>query len=256
MTIKKPPKYVNVPTSVIYSALPSPIRETLIQIIGLAWESKFRETPPLTFEELAKILGKSDSTVYQHVQYLRSHSWLQFRSAGGPAYTFSLIDRSAISENQGSTASFSENSESFVNFLPKDKNQLNQEKENNNVPRNRKIPVPPSNTDEKVRSTDLSHPAVIAYRTLMHSTPNIVQRTSIISTVQDLDLWCSTLEHWLEHNWRPTNVPGLLNSYRSGGRRACLNCNAGSGRQNGMQGKATLTDIDDIFTRMKNGDNH
>ena len=251
-----PPNYVNVPAALVYSNLPPKIRDTYIQLRGLAWKSGYKETPPVTFGELAALFGKSQSTVYEHVRSLGEHSWLLFRNAGGPAYTFSFPDAPQPSEYSESPAAVSENSETPIPLLSNEVNPLmDSEKEKSAVPKNRKAFSGKPQSGEKKRAADLSHPAAAAYRRLTQITPNAVQRAAILQTVQDLELWRLTLEHWLEHGWRPTNIPGMLDSYRNGGRAGCTICKRnGSGNSSGRE-KATITDIDDIFTRLEHGSN-
>ena len=43
-----PPTFVNAPSDPVYDAeLPDPLFRTYIRLRGLAWQSKYRETPPL-----------------------------------------------------------------------------------------------------------------------------------------------------------------------------------------------------------------
>ena len=67
----------------------------------------------------------------------------------------------------------------------------------------------------------LQNPAVIAYRGAMKLTPNQLQRQAIIETVGTdaarLERWNKTLDNWLLHGWKPSNVPGMLESFASNG---------------------------------------
>jgi hypothetical protein len=67
---------------------------------------------------------------------------------------------------------------------------------------------------EKSRDTNLDHPAVIAYRDAMHLTPNATQRKLMAEAITDTARWTRTLEDWLAHGWKPTNVPGIIERYR------------------------------------------
>lgn len=247
-----PPNYVNVPSAVIYSGLSPAYRDTYIQLRGLAWKSKYKETPPVTFADLAKLFGKSSSTVYEHVRFLREHSWLQFRNAEGSAYIFSFPVVSGHPGNSESQEDVSINSETPINILPDENQPINNlEIEQSNIPENRNSFSRKLQGEGKKRDPTLSHPAVIDYRSFVHLTPNAVQRRMIIDTVNDLDFWRSTIEHWLEHGWRPTNIAGMLDSYRNGGKAGCINCNRDSQRQ--TSAKASLADIDEVFTRLAHG---
>jgi hypothetical protein len=57
---------------------------------------------------------------------------------------------------------------------------------------------------------------VSVYRSLAHLTPNASQRRILVSTVTNLPLWQSTLEHWLTHGWNPRNLTGMLDLYTRG----------------------------------------
>ena len=70
-----PPKYINVPVEMVYTdAIPPALRDTWIQLRGLAWQND--ETPELKASELANILSKSESTVYGHLSRLHNYSLL------------------------------------------------------------------------------------------------------------------------------------------------------------------------------------
>lgn len=62
----------------------------------------------------------------------------------------------------------------------------------------------------------LKHPAVIAYRDVMHLTPNDVQRKLIAERVGNnghIDDWRAVLTDWKAHSWKPGNVPGQLEAF-------------------------------------------
>lgn len=63
----------------------------------------------------------------------------------------------------------------------------------------------------------LAHPAVVKYRDLAHLTPGPAARASIAESVTDLALWEQVVKHWLISGYRPANVAGMLDWYRSGG---------------------------------------
>lgn len=255
MSFRLPPNYVNVPVAIVYSDLPPKYRDTYIQLRGLAWKDGYHETPPISFVELAKLFGKSASSVYEHVRFLRQHSWLQFRNAEGSAYIFSFPDPVKLSKKSEEGDVVYENSESLIPLISENiKPLIQSEKEKSEVPENRERDLGKSINEYARRDPNLSHPAVVAYRSLTHITANPVQRRAIVETVSDENLWYSTVEHWLEHGWRPMNVAGMLDSYQKGGRAGCTICNpAGSGGSSSAS-KATTSDINDIFKRFKNGE--
>jgi hypothetical protein len=62
----------------------------------------------------------------------------------------------------------------------------------------------------------LQHPAVVVYRDVMHLTPNDVQRAMIAERIGDngrLDDWRALLIDWKAHNWRPGNIPGMVEKF-------------------------------------------
>jgi len=76
-----PPRYVNGPVDLIFDLeIPAGIKETFLQLRALAWDST--ETPRLLWSELTRITGKPQSTLYNHLAFLRNNGWLLFSSAG------------------------------------------------------------------------------------------------------------------------------------------------------------------------------
>jgi hypothetical protein len=65
------------------------------------------------------------------------------------------------------------------------------------------------------RDLNLDAPAVVAYRDLTHLTPNSVQREDIVACVKDLDHWTRIVREWLSAGWKPGNVAGMLERYRT-----------------------------------------
>lgn len=81
-------------------------------------------------------------------------------------------------------------------------------------------PPAPSRSSRKAKEPKpvddtLGHPAVAAYRSVMHLTPNAEQRRIIIDTVTSPDIWQGVLDNWKLHNWSPRSVPEMLEKYRS-----------------------------------------
>ena len=74
----RPPSYVNVPTQVAYASVPDALVVTMIRILGLCWTSRYRYTPPLTFEQLAHLLDRPRTTLQRHLDILeRELGWLR-----------------------------------------------------------------------------------------------------------------------------------------------------------------------------------
>jgi|ERR1035437_4006583 phage replication O-like protein O len=68
---------------------------------------------------------------------------------------------------------------------------------------------------KKPRDENLDHPAVIAYRGICKLTPNEVQRKAIAETVTNLESWNETLSAWMLSGWKPTNIAGQLERYKT-----------------------------------------
>ena len=67
-----PPTFVNVASDPVYDAeLPDPLFRTYIRLRGLAWQSKYRETPPLRVEDLAEICHHNVRSTWGHLSALR-----------------------------------------------------------------------------------------------------------------------------------------------------------------------------------------
>lgn len=92
-----PPRGVFVPTELLFDlSLSSTVRETASQIIALAWGQS--ETPPLTFEKLHQLTGKSIPTLYGHLRLLQTRGVLRWRSGGSSTFIFSLEFGIALAE--------------------------------------------------------------------------------------------------------------------------------------------------------------
>lgn len=67
------------------------------------------------------------------------------------------------------------------------------------------------------RDPNLDAPAVVAYRDVMHLTPNETQRAAIAEKVIDCELWRGILTEWRLRGYKPGNVAGQLDAYGKGG---------------------------------------
>jgi hypothetical protein len=69
----KPPRGIFVGTSVLFhSDLTPAVRDTLLQLMALAWSSACHQTPPVTIAMLEHLTGKSARTLRAHLALLRS----------------------------------------------------------------------------------------------------------------------------------------------------------------------------------------
>ena len=81
----KPPRGLFVPSEVIFDPdLSSALRDTLIQLLALAWRAGGKSTPLLSYDVLTALTGKSKRTIQGHIAALRNnHAALRLQSAGG-----------------------------------------------------------------------------------------------------------------------------------------------------------------------------
>jgi len=92
----KPPRGIFIPTSVVFHPdLPPGVKDTLIQLMALAWGSKHEHvTPPLSFSLLAELTGKSVRTLYGHLAELRDlYGALRLLRTGDGTFRVCLADR-------------------------------------------------------------------------------------------------------------------------------------------------------------------
>lgn len=87
-----PPRGVFAATVLLFDHHLSPgLKETLLQLISLAWANPGHETPHLSYAQLSQLTGKSSSTLHGHIAALRDYrSALRLRSAGHGTFIFSL----------------------------------------------------------------------------------------------------------------------------------------------------------------------
>jgi len=94
-----PPRGVFVPARVLFDlTLKPPVRDTVAQLLALAWGKN--ETPPLSFEQLHEITGKSIPTLYGHLRLLKLRGALRWRSVGSSTFIFSLCLDSAPEDTE------------------------------------------------------------------------------------------------------------------------------------------------------------
>jgi hypothetical protein len=105
-----PPTFVNVASEPVYDAeLPDALFRTYIRLRGLAWQSKYRETPPLRVEELAKICHHNVRSMWGHLSALRDRGLVTWRTVrgrmvfdlGGLPQTHQALQDFAVNDGQG-----------------------------------------------------------------------------------------------------------------------------------------------------------
>ena len=84
-----PPRGIFIPSTLLYDRKISPaVRDTWSQLRGLAWGQI--STPPLTYQQIIEMTGKSQSTLFEHMRLLRITGALQWRSAGSATLIISF----------------------------------------------------------------------------------------------------------------------------------------------------------------------
>ena len=75
-----PPRGIFVPSTVQYDkTIPPAIRDTYSQLLGLAYGKS--ETPPVSLQQLSELFGKSISSLYGNMAFLRDRGALRWRTA-------------------------------------------------------------------------------------------------------------------------------------------------------------------------------
>jgi len=278
-----PPRGIFVPSRLIYARnLPPAILQTWVQLRGLAWGAY--ETPSLSFNQLFEITGKSQSSLYGHLTFLRNWGALRWRPSGTGIFIVSFDP--AISPLYPPDANFqdSRNLESADPSLASNHNQdkvdLSREGEFQDS-RNLENPIssrPAVHSLEPIdhrseagfqdsgygipvieaggsgrrrgrsRPTKPENEASIRYRRQTGIRPNPAQRQLLATQVTDLELWESAVEHWQSHGWNPKNIAGQLELYQRGGPSACRYC-----QKEKVPPNQTLEILDQLRKELKYG---
>ncbi len=132
----QPSRGVFVPTCLIFDkALAAVIRDTLVQLMALAWSSAIHELPPVSYNQLAGLTGKSVATLHGHIAILRGyHAALRLRSAGNGLFILTLANWLYPNKPSGLKILDSKNLESPV----KESESEQEEEEEENL-----LPPPP-----------------------------------------------------------------------------------------------------------------
>ena len=89
-----PPRGAFIATRVIFHpAMPANLKDTLIQLIALAWSSLTHTTPPLTLSQMANLTGKPERRLFFHIAVLRDqYAALRLQSTGNGIFVVALAD--------------------------------------------------------------------------------------------------------------------------------------------------------------------
>jgi hypothetical protein len=90
----KPPRGAFIATSVLFHpSMHSAVRDTLIQLLALAWASNSQYTPPLSYQQLVALTGKTKATLYGHIAALPDdHAALRLQPAGDGLFIVTFAD--------------------------------------------------------------------------------------------------------------------------------------------------------------------
>ena len=117
-----PSRGVFVPTRLIFAReLPPVIRDTLVQLMALAWSNASHELPPVSYTQLSGLMGKSVTTLHGHFAILRTyHAALRLRGAGNGLIIVTLADWLYTNKPSRLQKTDSRNLEAPVNDLESD----------------------------------------------------------------------------------------------------------------------------------------
>ncbi len=80
-------------------------------------------------------------------------------------------------------------------------------------------PIEPSRKKRATAAPSAPQPSqVMVFREIFHRNPTVHQAVVINDVVKDLDLWRRVCHEWNMAGYKPTNVEGMLDWYRNGGR--------------------------------------
>lgn len=240
------------------------VLQTWIRLRALAGAGGLIAACPL--KELAWRVGKSKSTLHQHLTLLRLLGCLDFNwpESGLWAVSFNPLaeaDRAAESAGAlaGAPAQLSPPGPAcaapHASEIPDAKfandASLSTSPLNRNLKRGAgaRAPIPlfgfppdladgngqqsrgrntyrPSGAPPSPPAPAPSDPAAV-FRAVFGFNVRNTQRVLLTGQVGDLKKWQATLEHWLMHGWNPKNLTGMLDLYRRGGPEKCHYCRNG-----------------------------
>jgi hypothetical protein len=212
--LRLPPRFVQAPIALVFDKqLLSGAICTFLRIYAMHWDR--RNLPQLPAKDWLEICGIGKASFYRHLDELHTCGWLSFSSDTTGVMAFRFFPNPQSNQTDPSLTAETVVIK-LINSSDKFKNIENL---------NNKAVSPKRPGVKKARDPLLDHPGVVLYREFMRLIPNHNQRKNISDLVSDLDLWRTVLDHWSLHGWRPTNVDGMLESYRQGGRKCCVLCN-------------------------------
>jgi len=82
MITRCPPDYIKLPPSIACADVDDALIVTMARILGLCWDRKYRRSPPYTPDQLAGLLDRPRTTLYQHLNKLQQLRWLRVDHTG------------------------------------------------------------------------------------------------------------------------------------------------------------------------------
>lgn len=282
-----PPGGVLIPATLISAAgLSAGALHTWAWLRGLAMGSC--PTQAYSIQELSKLIGKSPSTLYNHLAILKSRGALRWQNTGKGTLSF-VFDPAIGNENPSeetamaslATGNTPERENDFqpcgnleVNFQNsrnlEDEAQVSRIQESGNAaslnPEVLNILINQQDSrgeegkfrDARIQEGEIpetgaapcgEEPEAI-YRALTGRRPNRAQRAELMQRVEDLGRWRGTLAHWQMHGWNPTNLAGMLDLYQRGGAAACRYCGkAEAGASGAAPGR--MDPFDELLAEIK-----
>jgi hypothetical protein len=204
-----PTESVSIPLKLLFLTDLHPTKlRTWARLRSLAPDGQ--QSPSINWQHLYSLTGLSKSSLYRHMELLRTIGWLSWKPDGDGSVVIEFPD---IGQRE----------------LP---SLLNHLKNNLNIISLREGAFPDSQspiagTKVKRRRPRKDEPSKGPVRTYYRQTkirPNQAQRRLIESQVSDIDMWRETVQHWLLHSWNPKNIPGMLELYDRGGPPGCIAC--------------------------------
>jgi hypothetical protein len=273
-----PPRRYSIPTHMIFkSQLPPAVFLTWLQLRSLTWCGQ--DIPPFSSQDWFDLTGTSRTTFFRHLNLLQAKNALRWHSpqpgvicvsfAAAP-FPIHGIQESVKEDNSQVGCPKMDSPKMGCSKMGCSKMgnppSLNPLTSNNPV----KIPLlKPENQASDQISVDLVEregegecegerghknlptPASV-YRSLVHLTPNRVQRRLLETKIANLPLWQHTVEHWVSHGWNPRNLTGMLELYDRGGPSGCHFCHTtpGSVRQAKTPQEYTHDAIEDLRSEL------
>jgi biotin operon repressor len=87
-----PPSFIKLPPIVAHSEeVDDAAIVTMLRVLELAWEYKYRKTAPYTPDELAELLCRTRATMWRHLKVLREAGWICTKRAAGRRLVIQIL---------------------------------------------------------------------------------------------------------------------------------------------------------------------